>query len=691
MKKLLSLLLTMSLILSLTVPAFAAETEGQQMERALKTVKALVQIPASLTEFTYTYSDTKTPSGSMKIWNFNWNDKSYLASVNVSVDQDGNLINLGRYDAAQKPVAISNLTKENAEKIAAAFLAKAVNRPGLVYKKVDSTMETSGTDSFYFNFRPYINGIPSNIMNISIGVNKATSQVSSFWTDDSRGYATATAYPSAAAIITKEEARKAYLEQIKLPLKYFSYYDYTKKTRTIFAAYSLNDSMFQAIDATTGKAIPLSYGYRTFDSMSQKAESANQAGTVELSKEELEAIQAVTKLITREQAESVLRSYLKLPADSKAASAYLRHEQYVNDSYAWSFSYDNASGEVDAQTGQLVSFYQWPAASDRTGDIGKEAARDIAENLIRTLAPKEFDQSRYDDTVVPTVYDGYAKESAAAAIQPETYEFTYLRQVDGHDFDANRIQVSVSRFDGAVNSYYKAWDAKAVFPSVAKAMDPAVAFDLIDGKNQFGLVYTLSKEGKVVLVYDFIDSKAKFVDPVTGDFLDWTGKVVKEKNIAAYTDLAGHWAEKIVNALKDNGYYAEGTTFSPNAKTTQKAFLRLLYGPNGQYYQTDEEFYNYLISIDMITRAEMKPEAALTRQDAAKFATRYLGYDKLAGKTAIFKYPFKDKVEANYAGYASICYAMNVMKGDAKGNFNGSAMLTNAEAAAVIYNLLQVK
>jgi hypothetical protein len=108
-------------------------------------------------------------------------------------------------------------------------------------------------------------------------------------------------------------------------------------------------------------------------------------------------------------------------------------------------------------------------------------------------------------------------------------------------------------------------------------------------------------------------------------------------------------------------------------------------------YYDDDEFYKMMISDKILKENEKAPTAALTRQDAAKFVVRFLGQGKAAEHPEIFVSPFKDKVADAYKGYAAICYGLKVMQGDKNGRFNGTNSVTNAEAAVIIYNALQVK
>ena len=103
---------------------------------------------------------------------------------------------------------------------------------------------------------------------------------------------------------------------------------------------------------------------------------------------------------------------------------------------------------------------------------------------------------------------------------------------------------------------------------------------------------------------------------------------------------------------------------------------------------SDDELYNILIDRGIIKEEEKNTLGAVTNKDAAKFITRYLGYEKLATNSKIFNNQFKDSIDDEYLGYANICYGLDIIKGDSKGNFNGDKNMTNAEAAVYIYNLV---
>ncbi|MDR2771542.1 MAG: S-layer homology domain-containing protein, partial [Clostridiales Family XIII bacterium] len=131
--------------------------------------------------------------------------------------------------------------------------------------------------------------------------------------------------------------------------------------------------------------------------------------------------------------------------------------------------------------------------------------------------------------------------------------------------------------------------------------------------------------------------------------------------------------------------------FKPNAQITQEGFLRYLYAPEQRYYSDADAFYRMLADRGVVKAGERDEAAALTRYDAAKFAVRYLGQQRIAEHPEVFVNLYKDELSAEYRGYAAVAHALSIMRGDAAGNFGGARILTRAEAATVIFHILEVQ
>lgn len=685
MKKILSMLVAFSLVLTAAVPTFAAETDSKGLEKAITQVKNVVTIPSDYTDFQYSSSQYEDNGKDVSVWYLNWNKTDYSGGISAEVEDGGYLISFNKYVDQQKE-GLGTVTKQAGQKTADAFLAKV--RPDLAadLRIIENTDSTS-TERNSYQYKLYKNDTVVYYASASVDVDKFTGEVVGF--NCQNAGEDFSKLPSTDGVIGLEAAQKAYLEKINVSISYYSYFDYTTKKLTIFPAYSGKNTLGKVIDAKTGELVPLYTDFINYGSMGSgdgmaKAESAN-ATEDEFTKEEIAAVENIANLITKEKAESILRNQAPgITSGMKVLNASLSKNYIEQDKYLWEIGFDGAYGVVNAKSGELVSFYIYSEDSTKgTTALTEEKAKIKAENFIKSVAPAKFQESRFYENAG---YNMYLDKQDVT-----DYSFNYYRQVNGVDFVDNGFTVIVNKASGTITSYDCTWYDGATFPSIEKVITEEAAFKAVNQTGNMGLMYKKVNEGETALVYDFTDSVGEFlIDPTNGAKLGWDGNPYKETSMPEYTDITGHWAEATIKKLLENGYYLEGEKFNPGQKITQMSFLRYLYSPVQAYYN-DEEFYKMLVSDKVIKDNEKAPTATLTRQDAAKFVVRYLGQGKTAEHPEIFINPFKDNVSDAYKGYAAICYGLKVMQGDKNGRFNGINQVTNAEAAAIIYNALQVK
>ena len=222
-------------------------------------------------------------------------------------------------------------------------------------------------------------------------------------------------------------------------------------------------------------------------------------------------------------------------------------------------------------------------------------------------------------------------------------------------------------------------------------------FGLMDKEMNFGLQYVLQQGDKPQLVYDFLDISSQSYNPFTGNAVDYQNNPVQAKDEApSYTDIEGNWAESRIEKLTDNGYYIyTGPEFNPNTAITQQNYLRLLtmvfFGDADARGYSDDEVYNAMTSYGVITKEEVKRGSPVTRQEAAKFAVRVLGYDEAAGKGELFVKPYTDANDSAYLGYLALAKGFDLLVNNADGTIKPEQNLTNAYAAYMVYQLLMAK
>ncbi|QHI72778.1 S-layer homology domain-containing protein [Aminipila terrae] len=656
------------------VSAFAGTSDSKQLTDAIAAVKKVIDIPESMSEFSYYYDEDQDSSSLIHL---NWADTDHTSNASATVTNNGMITSFYCYTPEFQPNGLAKTTEAQAQKVAGDYLQKLLPDSAGKFRPEDNTNNAYGGD-FTFTYRMYINDIPCDFIYASIGINKSTGKLSTYNLNADLKDLSIKDYPSKDKAITKPEAKKVYLAELGPKLKYLSDYNYTKKALKVFAAYE-TDGLNRAIDANTGKIIKLYQDYEIYRYMDKaKKETMNAAagtGEIKFTEEELKEIQRTQNLLDKNQADKIARDMISSIGSQKLQSSSLREDWGPNQEYMWNLNYEKDYVTLDAKTGTLVGFTH-STDNDSKNDIGLDKAKNIAEGYLDAVCSDKKSQ------VV------WTNESAMDSKYGD-YNFIYTRQVNGVDFDDNTIAVTVDKANGQVVSYSRNWYDKVTFPKLDGAMAKEKVFDVADGFGNFGLIYKKDLDGKIVLVYDFQKNGTYIIDAFKGIRLDNTGSVYKDSDDSKdYTDIAGNWAEKTIKELKLNGYYLEGDKFAPKAATTQLEFFKYLYSPEQSYYKDNEDFYKMLVDSKIITKSEINANACITRQEAAKYICRYLGVDKLAKESSVFKNMYSDKINNSYVGYASAAYALGIMKGDAKGRFNGSNTLTHAETAVVLYNTL---
>lgn len=686
-KRIINLFLIVCLLLStISLPTFAAEEDGKGLEKAIVAAKNVITVPDNYTDFRSSSEERDTSNGKVRVWRLNWREKEDKSGfISASVDEDGFLYEYNRYNDNENPNGLAKVTKEKAQASAEEFLSKVVPNYSSQMKKVEDDSNTYSNEEYYFKYQRFVNEVPVNFVNVNIGVNKYTGEVTSYngGSPEGRGIQ----YPNKDGIIQISEAEKGYVEKLGVKLKYYSYYDYSKNKMNIFAGYSINENKNKAIDGKTGQVVSL-YKDDPIYNMKDLANGVTADKSVvqskpELTKEEIDAVNSVRNLITKEKAENILRQTFDIvTSDMKLKDASL-NKDIINDKYIWNISIDGAYGEVDAKSGEIINFSYYKDNNVKGDNISKAQGQNTAEAFLKKNVSDKFNQTKLEDIKEPIL-------KIATTNEEKTFSFNYIRQVNGIEFSNNSLNVEVDNASGKVIGYNNRWYDNASFPAVNQAMNKEAAFNIFKQLEGFQLEYARLDKNVIGLVYNFKDNNGEIIiDPISGVRLDYTGKAYKENKLPEYTDIKGHWSEKIVKELLDNGYYINQGKFNPDNNITQIDFFKYLYSPVRNSYNTDDEFYDMLVQNGIIKKEEKSPNSIVSNGEAAKFATRYLGYEKIALHSEIFNNPFKDNIDDKYKGYAAICYSLKVIAGT-NGNFDQNHNLSNADAAVIVYNLINL-
>lgn len=698
-------ILSFCMVSSISALTFAKETNSKELEKIIVAVKKLITIPDSYTEFTYSSTSSteyeeeyEEVYNNPNVWNLEWSEpmnEDTNGRISISIDENNNLLSYNKYtNGKTQQTRLAQFTRNQAQDVAEEFIAKVLPKYASQMVNIDSNT-TDFYNSYNFEYKQFINNVPVSFTNVNISVNKYNNEVESF---RASGFQNEFEYPSVDGIIKYSDAKKSYIEKLGIDLKYYSNYNYKNKQLDIFPAYSINNSTFKAIDGKTGELIDIFKPNFTFYVENALSKSSSQEALADsvynlsgasdmeqLTKEEIDAVNSISNIISKEEAGNIIKENIDITIpDIKITNASLSKNYIDKDEYIWSISFGDIYGQVNAKSRELLSFYYYDKDNKNLDTkISEDEAKTIAENFLKKVSYDKFSQTQYKKVDTPSV----------KIIKPNndnTYHFDFIRQVNGIDFVNNSLTLTVDG-NGKVINYNSNWYKKAIFPDINDIMTQEEIFDTVNKSEKFGLTYKISDKNKVVLVYDFTDLNTNYLfDPIEGSKIDYTGEKYVSNTIPEYIDIEGHWCEKTVNALLQNGYYIQGETFAPDHNITQINFLKYLYSPSQTYYK-DDEFYKMLIEDGIIKKEEQSPDSYVSRQDALKFIVKYLGYDEIANHSEIFINPFKDTIQKKYLGYASICYGLGIITADEQGNFNGTNNITNAEAATLIYGLLNVK
>ncbi|MGI6752350.1 MAG: YcdB/YcdC domain-containing protein [Anaerovoracaceae bacterium] len=680
MKKLISAVMIMTLFVTISIPAFGGEKEERSLEEALIAVKKVIDIPEGyVLESSDAYEHEEGKGNRGILWSLFWSNEKEGGSIYASIDWLGNLTHYSFSQERPSDEGLATVDKKEALAIAEGFLAKVIPEHHRYMKPVNEDQITAGFNSYDFEYILHSGDIPLSFIRASVSINKFSGQVQRF-----DGFSPGQKVPrlkpvDISALIDEERGQNAYLEGLGPELVYSSHYDYKTKALKVFLAYRPQGGD-KAVDAASGRIVKLShYGYGIARNLKEEAVADTGAGGKGFSPSETAAIDQVKGLISKEDGIKAVQSLFPLKSISKnTIQAELTKSIIDKGEYTWNLVWDEAYAAVSAVTGEVVSFWRYGNLPEGHGRISREKAREKAEGLLKEVSLEKFEGCIYKEEEVNE--DG----------KVDYHTFRYVRQVNGIEYEKNGLEVTVSAKDGSITSYNRTWYANIDFPDAEGAIGIVRVFETMDTEGDFNLVYRLSEAGDPILVYDFRQPvTGYYFDGNTGRMMDGTGEPAKKQLVPEYTDIQNHWCKKMVETLKENGYYLDGEKFNPDHYISQMDFLKYLYTSLRVYYN-DEEFIKMLRESGILKGEETATKDFLSRQDGVKYAIRFIGLGKAGELPEIYRQMFKDTVSNDYKGYVAIAYGLGIIQGDSKGYFNGEKVMTNGEAAAIIYNLLRL-
>lgn len=656
--------------------ADSAQVPAEGLSAATLRAKSILAIDSTIwDDFTYDSYD----SGDGQRWSLSWRQSADEEQrLSATIDDQGIIRSYSYY----RPLNVSGLAavrQAQAQQSADAFLAQvASGYVDSLHRLPEEVVSQSG-DGFTFMYQQQHEGLPVADGTVTIEVNRYTGSVTSFYVNESVNCGQLD-WPSSGKAISAAAAEKALLNELGVELVYLGRYDYRTEAYSVYPAYRLAQSN-QVIDALTGKAVTLSDNPTAILSKTSANEAAMDsgvAGGAGLSPKELAAVEANSQLVSQESAVSTLRR--ATGADYAVKTASLSATPYEKSRYIWRISLQTAdgrqsvSGTVDAQTGQLLGFYCYDDREKLAEPQSEAQAQQAVTAFLKQYAPAEL----------------AASEAVVQADQADAdayYTYQYQRLVNGVAFPDNGLSISYDGTTGRISSYQLNWNKSVTFPSVQEAKQPAAIVKDMIKEAQFTLAYAREASG-YRLIYDFADKSAMRFDPFSGARLNWQGQAYVPQVRTSY-----HWqgaANENAQRLYENGIYLDKSTLNAQSPITQGEFAQLLYRSRYPYAEvTDREaIYKELNSLGLILQKEAAPSAAVTREQAALYAVRLLGYDRLSTLSDLFRYPYSDQANDAYQASVAMAGALGLLTADSTGHIRPADTLTLGEAFDMLYRAL---
>ena len=693
MKKIITVTIALSMIFSLA-SSIRVSADDAKMKDVLTSVKERIENTEEYEEFS---SRTYDSDGKVS-FSFSWTDNSDgYKSINVRVTESGIITSYSFYDEKKEtenrdfPKIKTMSTEDVLQK--AKELVKKLNPD--IYDSLEIS-KISGNESLFdktysFNIQRYENNIP--VMDNSGYVN--VSADASYIINFNITYNEDVEFETKENIIDKATAWEKLEKESGVKLIYKTKTEDGK--RTVYPVWIPLAQYDQYINAKTGKIEDKITNIRyTTDSFNQamKEEAALGDSRVEFSKVELEEIEKVSDMLSKEEVESIIKGnkVLDTDEDMEMVSINSYGDRYGDERY-YNVSFSNegdkysfyANALINTKTGEIISWNSSRYESDdnqkNTDKHNEDEIIEILKNSIKEISPKYFgNDSEY-------IFDDEHKADNS---------IHFKRYVNGIEYVDNYAYISVNPQNAKVNNFsINHYDVE--FPALDSAITVEVAFDKLKSEKDIKLYYIPTVSDKEKTYYDKAVLGYSCGEVANTEIDAFSGNIIKneneEENKISYSDISGHFAEYAINTLAKYGIGFEGEKFEPSKTITTEEFVVLL---TATFKRNDAIILranaDYNSEIEMAKRYGILKESGkdlktpLTRENAAIYLIRMMGFEEVAELQGIYNSPFSDVMQN--IGHISILGAMGVFKGDENNNFNPYNNLTKAEAALVIYNYI---
>ncbi|WP_418789986.1 YcdB/YcdC domain-containing protein [Phosphitispora sp. TUW77] len=719
MKKAFKLSLVIFLITTLLFPAYSFAQYDRELEQAIEMAKSVFEVSDAYDNFSYNMHK----QGDRTVFDLMWSDENNkMGSINVSIDTLGRIISYYSYTPNQEinRPKLPAISKEEARQKAEDFIRKINSVPfeKLQYQNEEQRQNIYDT-AYNMKYIRIENGVPYFNNSVNVSVNNLTGKVESyncFWNYDLE-------FCDPNDIITLEDAKKIYVQELGLKLQYKLKYE--QDDCNPYLVYT-NVYINHSIDAGTGEIVVTDPYYRFYNGIEASAKMLDSSiqgygpekQVISLTPQEREAIESAAGIMSEDKAEAAARKAINIGNEYQLTDINLYKSWINKQDFLWTMSFNKGKANedvvkdesyyvtIDGKTGELLNFYKSQyLEKERQPVYNEKQSLKIATDYIKTVQPQWYLETEY-------VTWNRQYNQPVTETEPRQYYFAFERKTNGANFPDNGFNVTVDAVTGSIISYSFNW-YKGELPETEGIISIADANAILLEKAGLQLQYIPYNNDQDTVVailpppYEGIEKSVRLVyalnsgipaniDPYNGNILDYNGELYNSNEVLQYIDISGHYAESKIKDLAVFGIMLPGEEFKPDKNIIQREFLYLLQKTVNSYYpykpdkEHDKELYSILINSGIVREGEQTPDSFITRQDAVKFIIRALNYSKVAEiDKNIFSVPFKDaeKIDRQLLGHVAIAYGLNIVQGN-NGYFNPAALLTRGQAAVVIHNFL---
>ncbi len=680
MKRIISVLLCVVLLVSLLPSVFATDSE---LTSLVKFAKGVLPVTSEYTEF----ESSKGENLGETVYSLMWSVPDSNKRIYCEILSSGEIVSYEiSTDGKNSDFVSASFSHKEYLTLAENFIKKVNPKYS---KELDFDGEVT-VNSYSHLVRVYFNrkisDIPVYGNQVNFSLDKTTGEIIRMYMN----FDISDKIETTEGTISEEVAKKKLFELFAPSLKYKKLYDENRAV-LVYEPKSRGDM----IAARDGEKFVVTYLGEDAPMLKDEAtaeDSIAGGSNGSLNRAEIEAIEEIEKLLSKDSIEAIIH---KLTGTVVArynlqSLHYVKTEKEAGEKIYHAIATlkgdGNTYGEVvlNAETGELLSLYSYDGSlSSVKKKTDEEVMRKTAERFAKTHAPEQY-------------------EKAALSENSVQGRFVFTERVNGIEYAGNQISVYVNEKNGKVMSYSKNWEDGIEFDSAENLVSESDAYDAFvgtDGLEKYYIADGLSGYGtrkaeEFRLIYKLSDDIPAYIDAKTGKPLNWDLKASeKEEEYKLQSDLKGHFAEKAVEKLLNNGVIlSKKEKFSPNEAISRREMVYLLFMfERGYYIEPTDEVMDDLMreaqSREIVSASKTPATSVAYREEAASVIVNLFGYKRAAAIPGIYKTGFSDEADISkaYVGAVAIAKGLGIINCSG-GKFAPRRAVTRGEFAVMLAN-----